>query len=93
MKLGRVVGRVWSTAKHESLESLKILLVRPTDPRGGAAGEAYLALDSIGAGAGEHVLVLDEGGGAGIVLGQDDPPIRTVVVGIVDEIHLGSGAA
>jgi microcompartment protein CcmK/EutM len=39
------------------------------------------------------VLVLDEGGSAGLVLGQDDPPIRTVIVGIVDEIRLGEAAS
>ena len=87
MKIARVIGRVWATAKHDSLESRKILLVRPLSLDGKAEGEAYLALDHVGAGAGERVLVVDEGGSAGQVLGQDDPPIRTVVVGVVDEIH------
>lgn len=87
MKLGRVIGKVWATAKDPSLVALRILLVRPLDPEGRAAGEAYLAMDSVDAGAGEHVLVLDEGGGAGLVLGKDDPPIRTVIVGVVDRVE------
>ncbi len=92
MKLGRVIGRVWATAKDESLEATRILLVRPLDPDGNAAGEAYLAIDSVDAGAGERVLIVDEGGSAGQVLGQDDPPIRTVIVGVVDDIRREASA-
>lgn len=87
MKLARVIGRVWATAKDPSLEGLRILLVRPTAPDGRAAGEAYLAVDAVDAGFGENVLVLDEGGSAGLVLDAKDPPIRTVVVGIVDSVE------
>ncbi|MFN8179375.1 MAG: EutN/CcmL family microcompartment protein [bacterium] len=90
MKLARVIGRVWATAKDPSLEGRKILLVRPVRPDGAAAGEAYLAVDSVGAGFGERVLVVDEGGSAGIVLSLPDPPIRTVVVGIVDSVEVGA---
>ena len=89
MKLGRVIGRVWATAKHETLEGRRILLVRPLDLAGNAKGEAYLAIDSVDAGAGERVIVVDEGNSAGQVLGLPQPPIRTVVVGVVDEVRLG----
>lgn len=88
MKIGRVIGRVWATAKDPHLESRKILLVRPVDLDGRAKGEAYLAVDSVDAGAGETVLVLDEGNSAGQVLGLDQPPIRTVVVGVVDAVDV-----
>ncbi len=88
MKLGRVIGRVWATAKDPSLERRKILLVRPVDPGGTAAGEAFLAVDSVGAGFGERVLVVDEGGSAALVLDAEDPPIRSVVVGVVDAIEV-----
>lgn len=87
MKLGRVIGRVWATAKDPSLHGRRILLVRPVDPDGRPAGEAYLAVDAADTGAGEHVLVVDEGGSAGMVLGLDDPPIRTVIVGVVDHVE------
>jgi ethanolamine utilization protein EutN len=93
MKLGRVIGRVWATSKDSSLEGRTILLVRPLQPEGIARGEVYLAVDAIGAGAGERVLVLDEGGAAGQVLGLADPPIRTVVVGIIDEVRLADAGA
>jgi len=92
VKIGRVIGRVWATAKDEHLEARKVLLVRPLGLDGSAKGEAYLAVDSVDAGAGETVLVLDEGNSAGQVLGLDQPPIRTVVVGVVDEIHVPRSA-
>jgi microcompartment protein CcmK/EutM len=93
VKIARVIGRVWATAKDASLEGRKILLLRPLDLQGAARGEAYLAVDAAGAGAGERVLVVDEGGSAGQVLGLSDPPIRTVVVGVVDEVQLTGGRA
>ena len=52
MKLARVIGRVWATAKHETLEGRKILLVRPLDLDGNTKGEAYLAVDAVDAGGG-----------------------------------------
>ena len=92
MKLGRVVGRVWATAKDETIVGRKILLVRPTDLAGVPRGEAYLALDTVDAGEGDRVLVCDEGASAGQVLELDNPPIRTVIVGVVDEVRLGDDA-
>ena len=89
MKLGRVVGRVWATAKDETIVGRKILLVRPTDLAGEPRGEAYLALDTVDAGEGDRVLVCDEGASAGQVLELDNPPIRTVIVGVVDDVRLG----
>lgn len=92
MKLGQVVGRVWATAKDETIVGRKILLVRPTDLAGAPRGEAYLALDTVDAGEGDRVLVVDEGASAGQVLELDNPPIRTVIVGVVDEVRLGDNA-
>ena len=89
MKLARVIGRVWATASHDTLGGRKILLVRPLDLKGNMKGEAYLAVESVDAGAGERVLVVDEGNGAGQVLGLPQPPIRTVIVGVVDEVRIG----
>jgi ethanolamine utilization protein EutN len=87
VKIARVIGRVWATAKDAHLAGRKILIVRALDEHGEPKGETYLAVDSVAAGFGESVLVLDEGNSAGQVLSLDQPPIRTVVVGIVDEIR------
>ncbi len=86
MKLGKVVGNVTSTINTPDFEDRTLLLVDLVAPDGTPAGGYQIAVDSIGAGAGETVLLLDEGNGARQVLAAPGAPIRTVVIGIVDEI-------
>ncbi len=86
MKLGRVVGTVVSTINAPDFEGRTLLLVDLVDPGGEASGGYMIAVDSVGAGAGETVLLLDEGNSARQVLAAPGAPIRTVVVGIVDEV-------
>jgi microcompartment protein CcmK/EutM len=86
VKLGRVVGTVVSTINHPAFDSRTLLLCDLLDPSGRPSGGYLIAVDSVGAGAGETVLLLDEGNGARQVLGAPGAPIRTVVVGIVDSI-------
>jgi microcompartment protein CcmK/EutM len=93
VNLARVIGSVWATSKDPSLEGRRILLVRPIGLDAAVRGEAYLAVDSVDAGAGERVLIVDEGASAGQVLGLDNPPIRAVIVGIVDEIRIAREGA
>ena len=89
MKIGRVVGNVVSTIKHPVFEDRTLLLCDLLGPDGEPAGGYQIAVDNIGAGAGEMVLLLDEGNGARQVLGAPGAPIRTVVIGIVDEVIEG----
>jgi microcompartment protein CcmK/EutM len=89
MKLGVVVGNVTSTINTRDFEDRTLLLVDIVGPDGVPAGGYQIAVDSIGAGAGETVLLLDEGNGARQVLGAPGAPIRTVVIGIVDEVSDG----
>ena len=86
MKLARVVGTVVSTINHPAFDNRTLLLCDLLDPSGRPSGGYLIAVDSVGAGAGETVLLLDEGSGARQVLGAPGAPIRTVVVGIVDAI-------
>ena len=67
------------------------MLVRPIDPMTGAAkGDAVMALDcGVGSGPGSVVLVLDEGGSARGILGDELAPVRTVICGLVDHIVAG----
>ncbi len=88
MKLARVVGTVVSTINHRDLEDRTLLLCDLLDPAGDPAGGYLIAVDSVGAGAGETVLLLDEGNGARQVLHAPGAPIRTVVVGIVDAVEV-----
>jgi microcompartment protein CcmK/EutM len=86
MKIGRVAGTVVATICTPDLENRTLLFVDLFDPDGKPSGKDVIAVDAVGAGAGETVLVLDEGNGARQVLSAPDAPIRAVVVGIVDEI-------
>ena len=92
MILARVVGRLYSTIHHPSMGHKTILVLDRLKVNGDPSGASIIAVDSVGAGAGQTVLVLDEGNGARQILGEADAPIRSVVVGIVDEVAVaGSG--
>ncbi len=91
MILGRVTGSVVSTIHHPVVEGRKLLLAERLDASGKPTGGYLIAMDVIGAGKGETVLILDEGNGARQILDDDEAPIRSVVVGIVDEVMLESG--
>ncbi len=88
MKLGRVAGTVVSTICADVYESRKLLLCDLLDEREREQGGYLIAVDAVGAGAGETVLIVDEGNSARQVVDQSDAPIRAVVVSIVDEIRL-----
>lgn len=86
MKLGRVVGSVVSTINVPAFDGRTLLLCDLVDPSGRPAGGYLIAVDTVGAGAGETVLILDEGNSARQVLAAPGAPIRTLVVGIVDAV-------
>ena len=90
MFLGRVVGDLTATCKHEALRGARLLWIEPTDPEGKSlSGPRLLALDQVDAGPGDLVLVLDEGLGAAQVLRRARGPIRSVIVGVVDQVCTG----
>ncbi len=91
MILARVVGNVVSTIHHPVVDGRKLLLAERLDDAGQPAGGYLIALDAIGAGHGETVLVLDEGNGARQILGVPEAPVRSLVVGIVDALALDAG--
>jgi ethanolamine utilization protein EutN len=86
--IGRVTGEIHSTINHPFYDSKKLLVVEKTDAAGKPTGDYVIAVDVVGAGVGEPVLVLDEGNGARQVFASTDAPVRSVVVGIIDEIKL-----
>ena len=90
MILGRVTGSVVSTIHHSVVNGRKLLLAERLDQNGKPTGGYLIALDGIGAGRGETVLILDEGSGARQILDDDTAPVRSIVVGIVDEVDLGA---
>lgn len=82
MKLAQVTGTVVSTVSHRVFDGRRLLVCELED------GSGYMiAVDTVGSGPGERVLLLDEGTGARQILGVDAGPIRTLVVGVVDDVH------
>ena len=89
MILGRVIGEIHGSIKHPFYENKKLLVIEKTSPTGAPTGDYLIAADAVGAGADERVLVLDEGTGARQVFDSKDGPVRSVVVGIIDDIVSG----
>ena len=88
MYLARVVGDVVSTHRHQNLGGRKLLLVRRLDLQDNEEGTEVIALDVIGVGRGEKVLVVQEGGAARALFKNDKIPVQAVVVGVVDRVDL-----
>lgn len=86
MQIARVVGTVVSTRKNRKLEGAKLLLVQPLTLEGEPRGVAVLAIDSVGAGVGEKVLLVIEGKAAGDALGKKAAAVDAAIIGIVDHV-------
>jgi microcompartment protein CcmK/EutM len=82
--LGVVTGNIVSTINHPYYDGKKLLVVDRCDEHWRSTGKYVIAVDSVDAGIGQRVLVLDEGNGARQVLANADAPVRSVIVGIVD---------
>jgi ethanolamine utilization protein EutN len=87
MQICRVVGTVVSTQKNRKLEGAKLLLVQPLTLEGQPRGVALIAIDSVGAGIGERVLVVLEGKAAGDALRRKAAAVDAAVIGIVDTVE------
>jgi ethanolamine utilization protein EutN len=86
MQICQVVGSVVSTQKDRKLHGAKLLLVQPLTLDGQPRGVALLAIDSVGAGIGETVLVVIEGKAAGDALGRTAAAVDAAIIGIVDTV-------
>jgi len=83
MQLARVVGTVVATLKEESMQGIKLLVVRPLDEEGRESGNAIVSADAVGAGPGEVVLIA-AGSSARQTVITDKRPVDSVVMAIVD---------
>jgi microcompartment protein CcmK/EutM len=89
MIIGKVVASVVSTEKHPHYMGYKLLMVQPVDPAGKAKGKPLLAVDGVQAGTGDLVLVVEEGGSARSVIGDEGAvTIKTVICGIIDNVDI-----
>ena len=87
MILGKVIGNVVSTIKLPIYQGYKILIVQPVNNKEEPQGESVLALDTVQAGVGDTVLVIDEGNSSRLIMNNSTAPVRTMIVGIVDAIE------
>lgn len=87
MQIGRVVGTVVATQKHRKIDAAKLLLVQPLTLDDRPKGTTVLAIDSVGAGVGEKVLLVIEGKAAQDALGRKAAPVDAAIIGIIDEVH------
>jgi ethanolamine utilization protein EutN len=89
MYIGKVYGTVVATIKHPTFNRHKLLLVERLTPEGDATPKYDLCVDTVQAGVGDRVLVLDEGNSARQVLNQvPNGAVRAVIVGIIDRVDL-----
>ncbi len=87
MIIGEVKGNVWSTSKEASLNGLKLMVVQRIDLINNSEYlESFVAVDCVGAGIGERVLIT-QGSSARLALSQSDIPIPidAAIIGILDE--------
>lgn len=87
MIVGTVIGNVWATRKDDGLTGCKLMIVEPHKFKDHREKYPIVAVDIIGAGIGETVLVVS-GSSARITVGEGKSPIDHVIVGIVDKIEV-----
>lgn len=90
MQIARVVGDLTATQKHATHEGKKILLVQPLELDGSNRGNPVVALDSVNAGIGDRVLLVQDGFAAFTSLGLKQAPIDSAIIGIIDHVDLVS---
>ena len=82
MQIGRVIGSATSTVKHPSMQGCKLLIVQPRLTDDTPDGDPILAVDCIGAGVGDDVMITSNG--ARGLLEVDVTPVRWTIIGIQD---------
>lgn len=88
MIIGKVCGTIYSTINHPFYDKRKLLIVDKIAPPGIKIDDYLIAIDSVGAGVGETVLVIDEGNSARQVVDDPQAPLRSIIVGIIDDITI-----
>jgi ethanolamine utilization protein EutN len=88
VQIGRVIGTVVATQKHPKFEGAKLLMVQPLTLDDQPRGTAVVAVDALGAGVHEKVLIVMEGRAAGEALGRKLAPVDAAVIGIIDTVDV-----
>ena len=88
LTLCTVTGTIVSTQKNQTLREYKLLIVQPIDLNGKHIGKDVLAIDTVDAGIGDTVLIIQEGAGAQQALRRKDAPVHTVIIAVVDGLDI-----
>jgi ethanolamine utilization protein EutN len=87
MRIGKIVGNVISTRKDPKLEGFKLLIVQPVSPDGKKEDNYIVAVDTVQAGSGEEVIVV-QGSSARMANGMEERPVDASIIGIIDNINI-----
>lgn len=86
MIIAKVVGSAVASLKLDALQASKLLVVRQADAQGNATGPAFLAVDLVGSGEDELVMV-SQGSSARMAIGSDRSPADAAIIGILDSVR------
>ncbi|MBL9129191.1 MAG: EutN/CcmL family microcompartment protein [Verrucomicrobiales bacterium] len=92
MFLARVEGNLTATRKHPSFEGWRLVICQPIGRDGQPEGVPQIAIDALGAGLHERVVISSDGAAARKAVGDEQSPVRWIIVGIVDEVTPGTTA-
>lgn len=84
MQLATVIGHATATVKHPTLVGWRMLVVQPLDNQGAPDGEPQIAIDNMGGGRGDRVLITADGAAVREMVGSNVTPARYIVIGIAD---------
>jgi microcompartment protein CcmK/EutM len=90
MILARIEGNVVATRKHPSFEGWRLLICQPIGENGESEGSPQIAIDALGAGMHERVIISSDGSAARAAVRDPKSPVRWMVVGLVDEATKGA---
>lgn len=88
MQICKIIGTVTATVKNEQFKGKKIMIAQPLDLSEKPVGKEVLAIDSVGAGVGDKVLVMQEGGSAQIIMNNKKMAVQAIIVGVVDAVDI-----
>lgn len=87
MIYGKVCGNIYSTINHPFYDNRRMLIVDKLNPDGSTTGKYLIAVDTVEAAPGDKVLMIDEGNSARQIVGDNMAPLRSIIVGIVDDVN------
>jgi ethanolamine utilization protein EutN len=87
MQLAEVIGHATATVKHPTLNGWRMLVVQPLDAQAGPDGTPIIAIDPLGSGPGDRVVISNDGKAAREMVGADNSPVRWAVIGLADDIR------